>query len=87
MKYSLWWIWIMFLGVFLPTIGYGWGYRRWGPPLPRYLQRRRSQNAKAAGSTIDHHAWGRTGDVLWAMVLVWMMWAIGTWFFIGSPWS
>ena len=53
-----------------------------------YVQRRRSQNAKAAGATttIDHHAWGRGADVLWAMMLAWMIWALGTWLFIGNPW-
>jgi hypothetical protein len=39
-------LWIV--GTFLfvvPTLGYGWGYRGWGPPYPRYIQRRRAQQA------------------------------------------
>lgn len=89
MTYSFWWLWFAFMFVFLlPPIGYGWGYRGWGPPMPGYIQRRRGLSAKAGGATttFDHHAWGRGGDVLWALMVVWMIWAIGTWAFIGSPW-
>ena len=88
MTYSMWWLWIIFLGVFLlPPIGYGWAYRGWGPPVPGYVQRRRSRNALAGGSTpIDHQAWGWGGDVLWAMVFLWMIWAMATWVFVGGPW-
>jgi hypothetical protein len=40
--YGSWWLlWWVFLLVFLlPPVGYGWGYRRWGPPYPSYFQRR-----------------------------------------------
>ena len=89
MTYSLWWLWVIFLGVFLlPSVGYGWGYRGWGPPLPAAIQRRRALSAKAAGgtSTFDHHAWGRGGDIIWAMLVVSMIWAIAMWVSRGRPW-
>ncbi|MEP6496078.1 MAG: hypothetical protein ABJF01_25600 [bacterium] len=57
-----------------PSIGYGWGYRRWGPPYPRYVQRRWSERAtRAPGSApFDHHVWGWGGDVIWVMLIIWI---------------
>ena len=70
---------VMFLFL-VPPMGYGWGYRRWGPPYPRYVQRRRSAAAAAGGpGTFDHHAWGWVGDLLWVMLLLGMacaLWAL-----------
>ena len=89
MTFSFWWVWLLFMFIFLmPPIGYGWGYRGWGPPVPRYLQRRRGVNAKASGvaTNVDHHAWGIGGDVLWAMMFAWMLLAIGTLFWRGGAW-
>ena len=77
MMMSWWWMWLIFLFVFLlPPIGYGWGYRRWGPPYPRYIQRRRGARAAARGdsSSFDHHAWGWGGDVFWMILCVWIFW-------------
>jgi hypothetical protein len=72
-----WWLWIVFLFAFLlmPT-GYGWGYRRWGPPYPRYMQRRRAARAAERGDagSFDHHAWGWGGDLLWLMFTLWVIW-------------
>ncbi len=89
MPYSIWWLWVAFLFfLLLAPIGYGWGYRGWGAPMPRYVQRRRSQNAKIAGSNtaFDHQSWGWGGDVLWALMFVWAIWALFTWLSFGSPW-
>jgi len=75
---SWWFFWALFMFVLLvPPIGYGWGYRGWGPPYPRYIQRRRGQRAVAAGdiAQFDHHAWGRGGDILWLVLLVGFFWA------------
>ena len=75
---SWWFMWILFLFVFLvPPIGYGWGYRGWGPPYPRYIQRRRGQRALAADGTapFNHHSWGWGGDVVWATILIALLWA------------
>ena len=77
-----WWVWIAFMFVFLvPPIGYGWGYRGWGAPYPRYIQRRRGQAAIASGSAeFDHHAWGRGGDFVWMILGFGMLWAFaGMW--------
>lgn len=65
------WMVVMFLFVLTP-IGYGWGYRGWGPPYPRYIQRRRALRAAVPGtsSSFDHHAWGRAGDFVWIVLLI-----------------
>jgi hypothetical protein len=79
---SWWLLWLVFMAAFLATpIGYGWGYRKWGPPFPRYIQRRRALRAAAAGSaTFDHHAWGWGGDFVWMVVLVGAFWfALALW--------
>lgn len=85
MMYSWWWLWLAFMFIFLfPPIGYGWGYRRWGPPVPRYIQRRRAQRAAAAGgsATFDHHAWGWGGDFVWMLLSIWMIWAVAAYFLL-----
>lgn len=42
--YWYWWLWIAFvLFVILMPLGYGWGYRGWGPPYPRYYDRGRAR--------------------------------------------
>jgi len=75
-----WWVWwmVMMFVFILPPVGYGWGYRGWGVPYPRYYQRRRAQLALANGGTtdFDHHAWGWGGDLLWMLALMWVFWAI-----------
>jgi hypothetical protein len=80
MVYSWWWFWLVFMFLFLlPPVGYGWGYRGWGPPYPRYLQRRRAERAAAAAGELppyNHLAWGLGGDLLWIILMVWMFWAI-----------
>jgi hypothetical protein len=66
----MWWFWVaLALVVFLPT-GYGWGYRGWGAPYPSYFQRRRMQYAASSGARpgFDHLAWGRGGDLIWALI-------------------
>ena len=71
------WLWMaFFLILIVSPVGYGWGYRGWGPPYPRYVQRRRASQASATIPTItfDHHAWGWGGDVLWIALIVWTVW-------------
>ena len=71
---SWWWLWMLFMFLILaPSIGYGWGYRRWGAPYPRYMQRRRALRA-SGDSTVDHHAWGWGGDFVWFMMIFWIIW-------------
>jgi hypothetical protein len=78
MMSPFWLLWMVFLFMFLVApIGYGWGYRRWGMPYPRYVQRRRALMAGASGpSPRDHYAWGRAGDLVWLGLIIAMIWAI-----------
>ncbi|MHB2032560.1 MAG: hypothetical protein ACYCVE_04200 [Gemmatimonadaceae bacterium] len=76
MQISWLWLWLVFMFVFLilPT-SYGWGYRGWGPPYPRYMQRRRGDRAASSGSptSFNHHAWGLAGDVFWLLLIFWVL--------------
>jgi hypothetical protein len=77
MMMSFWWVWMVFLFVILlAPVSYGWGYRQWGPPYPRYVQRRRSDRAaqQVGGAPFDHQSWGWFGDFLWLMFIVWIFW-------------
>jgi hypothetical protein len=80
---SWWFLWLAFMFIFLiPPIGYGWGYRGWGPPYPRYVQRRRGQAAVLDGgpSNFNHHSWGWGGDFIWVMFFIGVLWAVsGYW--------
>ena len=71
------WMAFMFLFILFP-VGYGWGYRGWGPPYPRYLQRRRAEQALGTGrsGTFDHHAWGWRGDLMWVVLSLGIFWGI-----------
>jgi hypothetical protein len=72
-------LWTVFMILFLATpVGYGWGYRGWGPPYPRYVQRRRGQLAAGTGApaTFDHQSWGWGGDFVWIMLFVGLFWAV-----------
>jgi hypothetical protein len=77
---SSWWLFWMVLMFFLlvPPLGYGWGYRGWGPPYPRYLQRRRSQQMSAGGAAgpFKHESWGRGGDILWMTAFIGLFWLV-----------
>lgn len=70
--------WILWAGVIFfilaPPIGYGWGYRGWGAPYPRYVQRRRAA-AMDVSSSFDHQAWGLGGDLVWIVMILGMFWA------------
>ncbi len=86
MMSTWWWVWIAFMFMFLvPPLGYGWGYRGWGAPYPRYIQRRRGEAAtmtmgSGGSGQFDHHAWGRGGDFVWMILLIGMFWALaGLW--------
>ena len=81
MMNASWMLWMVFILLFLVSpIGYGWGYRKWRPPYPRYIQRRRGIRAATAGesSILIHQAWGWGGDFVWAMVFVGLLWAVVT---------
>jgi hypothetical protein len=81
MMNASWMLWMVFILLFLVSpIGYGWGYRKWGPPYPRYIQRRRGIRAASAGesSILIHQTWGWGGDFVWAVVFVGLLWAVVT---------
>jgi hypothetical protein len=73
-------MWWLFLVVFLlPPIGYGWGYRGWGPPYPSYLQRRRAEQAgRSTGSpsSFNHYSWSWGGDLVWVGFMIALFWAM-----------
>ena len=74
-----WWIFVVaYMFLFMVPVGYGWGYRGWGPPYPSYLQRRREQRAAAAGAStgFNHRSWGLGGDFVWLMLAVAFFWTI-----------
>ncbi len=73
-----WLVWLTVMFLFLvPSIGYGWGYRKWGPPYPRFIQQRRAQSASSGGTSMfDHYAWGRGGDFIWVVAFIGVFWAI-----------
>ena len=74
-SWLLWWILFMVL-FFATPIGYGWGYRRWGAPYPRYIQRRRGLKAAADGNsaTFNHESWRWGGDLVWGAFLIGIVW-------------
>ncbi len=66
----LWW-WLMFVIVlFVLPLGYGWGYRRWGPP---YVSRRRATTQHPAPETAT---WGLLAALVWASFTVALIWLI-----------
>lgn len=70
--------WLAFLFLcLLGPLGYGWGYRRWGMPYPRYIQQRRHDRyvSESVASTRDHRAWGRGGDFIWLAFVFWTIWS------------
>ena len=50
--------------------------RRWGAPLPSYIQRRRQAVAVQTSSSYNHQAWGWRGDFIWAILFIGVIWAI-----------
>lgn len=86
MMFSWWWMWMLVMFVFLlPPMGYGWGYRSWGPPYPRYIQRRRAARAAASNdpATFNHQSWGLGGDFVWFVLFCGAFWAITSLWWLG----
>jgi hypothetical protein len=76
---SSWFLWFMVMFVLLvPPLGYGWGYRGWGAPYPRYIQRRRAPKAadNSSSGTPHHLSWGWGGDFVWAVFFFGMLWMV-----------
>ncbi len=67
-----WWWWIAFVIIFfLFPLGYGWGYRGWGP----WWRRRRP--ATTAGG--PEQGWGCAGAILWIILIIAIFWFIAAW--------
>ena len=84
-----WWLfWVAFMFIFLlPPIGYGWGYRGWGPPYPSYIQRRRGQATLAERpASLKHQSWGWGGDFVWIVALIGIAWAASALFWGWGKW-
>ncbi len=78
MMASGWWFWsALMILVLMPAVGYGWGYRKWGPPYPRYVQERRHAEqvmvAAGAPAAFDHKQWGLAGDLVWIVLVAAML--------------
>jgi hypothetical protein len=74
-----WMLWAFVMcALLLAPMGYGWGYRGWGAPVPSYVQRRRQKAATASGIAInaDYRAWGYVGDFIWVMLIIGTIWAM-----------
>jgi hypothetical protein len=80
----IWFWWVLMLVFLIPSVGYGWGYRNWGPPYPSYLQRRRHARAGSielppdAGEqrAFNHLSWGWGGDFVWAVMIIGALWFV-----------
>ncbi len=76
---SWWLVWMVFMFFLIAPMGYGWGYRGWGAPYPRYVQRRRALRAgTGSAAPYDHQAWGIGGDFLWFLLVFWLVWVCAT---------
>lgn len=86
-----WWWWIGFVLIFfvLP-LGYGWGYRGWGPWYRRRRDgtRTRANLGRASDGSPDglessDVGWGWLGIALWIVLLIAVGWGIGMLWGIG----
>lgn len=77
MMNSWWLLWMVFMAFLLVSpVSYGWGYRGWGPPYPRYVQRRRSEQltARGAAGPFKHESWGMGGDFVYVVFFIGLLW-------------
>jgi hypothetical protein len=83
-----WWFWLAFICLFLlPPLGYGWGYRGWGPPYPTAFRRRRQlQSPGKTRLDPNHVSWGRVGDFVWLVALIGTVWAFAALFWGWGRW-
>jgi hypothetical protein len=74
-----WWMWWLAFVIlfFLLPLGYGWGYRGWGP---WYRRRNLVGEGRPVASTerpVSEYStgdWGAFGIVLWIVLLVALVW-------------
>jgi len=81
----LWfWWWLLFVLIFLLLpLGYGWGYRGWGPPYYRRPRRPLTEaeadevrRRAAAEQQVEAEAWGWIAPALWALMFVAIVWFV-----------
>lgn len=74
-----WWWWLIFVIIFFfIPLGYGWGYRGWGP----WYRRRRRPPTVAPGTEPvpgDDTGWGCAGGLLWIILIIAIIWLIAVW--------
>lgn len=74
-----WWWWVLFLLVFfLLPLGYGWGYRGWGPWYRRRPTTRVTEGTMppvGAGPDLDE-GWGWVSSFLWVVLLIALIWIV-----------
>ncbi len=87
-----WWWWIAFVVIFfLIPLGYGWGYRGWGP---WYRRRHPSGIPRSAAPPPDiegdnlrrtpadnetESGWGAAAVFLWLVLILAIIWLIAAW--------
>jgi hypothetical protein len=83
-----WWWWIAFVVIFfLIPLGYGWGWRGWGP---WYRNRRRGSlppgevpPGPAPGDMRqgppEETGWGRGAAFLWFILIIAIIWLVAAW--------
>lgn len=85
-----WWWWIAFVLIFLLLpLGYGWGYRGWGPWWrrgPRTRDRAAGEGTAASGRPTTRNGrntedvgWGWAGAFVWIVVIIAVVWVIAVW--------
>lgn len=80
--YGWWWWWIAFVLIFfLLPLGYGWGYRGWGPWYRRGPPRSRGTSLPDRREPFEpiDTGWGWLGIALWIILIIAIVWAIGAW--------
>jgi hypothetical protein len=89
--YGWWWWWIAFVLIFfLIPLGYGWGYRGWGPWYRRRNPRRSpggelppgnapSSNEPGIPPAEEETGWGWSGAFLWFILIIAIIWLVAAW--------
>ena len=72
-----WWWWLLFLVVFfLLPLGYGWGYRGWGPWYRRGTNTRISRGTIPPDEPDLDRGWGWISSFIWVVLLIAIIWII-----------
>jgi hypothetical protein len=80
-----WWWWILFIVIFffLP-LGYGWGYRGWGP---WYRRRPPTDLANESVPPEVDTGWGWIAFFLWIVLILAIIWLVAGWWGWGGWWA